>query len=142
MSRRALSTLVIFVALLGCGKQEELPEGPQLSLDREAMTFGGDFGNAVYIGTSKQESLILQNKGSEPLEIQEVMRASDPEFTLHLPEGVAGAFTIAPRQHAFIRVIFEPKEAKEYTGLLTIRSNSTDGAEKVVQLSGRGVPAP
>lgn len=139
MSRRALSTLVIFVALLGCGNPDEAPEGPLLSLDREAMTFGGDFGNAVYVGTSKQESLILQNRGKTPLEIQEVTRTSDPEFTLHLPEGVAGAFTIPPRSHAFLTVFFAPREAKSYSGRITIRSNSTDGAEKVVQLSGTGV---
>lgn len=106
------------------------------------MTFGGDFGNGVYIGTSKQESLIIQNQGLEPLEIQEITRVSDPEFTLHLPEGVAGSFIIEPRGHAFLTVYFEPKEAKTYSGLITIRSNAVNAPEKVVELSGQGVTPP
>lgn len=126
----------IFVGLLACGKAEEHPEKPTLQLDRDSLGFGQEFGSGVYIGTSKQESLLVQNKGLETLVISSVALTGDSAFTMELPESME----VQPLDHTFIRFFFAPLEEKQYTASVTITSNSAVDPQKTLQITGRGVP--
>lgn len=132
---RALVSL-IFVGLLACGK-EDLPESPQLLVDREAITFGGEFGNATYLGQRPQESIVLENGGLEPLELSAQFQG-DPAFTM---EGPLEA-RIEGKQRTFIRVIFAPVEERDYSGTIVVTSNAENAAVKNIVVSGRGVAPP
>jgi hypothetical protein len=136
--------LGIFVALCACGKEEALPEKPQLRVDRDSIGFGQEFGTSTFIGTSPQDSLLLENRGLQTLKISAVTRAGDPEFTIDGPVDAQGKPTveIVGRGRAFIRVVFTPRAEKLYSGQITISSNAQNTPEKFIQLSGKGVKAP
>ena len=134
-------TALILVALSGCGKDDR-PQEPTLAVDREAMQFGGEFGEAVYIGTSKQESLLIENRGLEPLVLSEVLLNADGVFTLVMPDNQTSNVELKGGEHTFLTVYFAPLEAQTYAGTISIRSNAVNAADKIVQLSGTGVPAP
>lgn len=131
----------IFVALLACGKAPDgqqpgnHPNEPTIVTDRPELQFGLEFDQGVWIGTSKQESLLIENDGLEPLEISNVTKTGDSEFTMELPTDL----TVPPLGHTFIRFFFAPKEEKGYSATVTISSNAANEPEKVIQLSGRGV---
>lgn len=134
MSIRMVCCVSIFIGLLACGKSDA-PEGPQLVLDRSALQFGQEFGNAVFVGTSKEENLMIQNPGTAPLTVQSVDAQLPPEFVMQLPEKM----TVEPRGRTFIRFFFTPSEAKRYTGSIVIHSDAANEPTKTVELSGVGV---
>jgi hypothetical protein len=135
MLKRAL--LLCLLALpVGCGGSEPPPPNePTLKLDREGMYFGSEFGNAVFVGTRPQESVLVMNEGLQDLVISEVAQAGDAAFELTLPESL----TIPGRKFAALRVVFAPTEARQYTGSLTIRSNAANAAEQAIELRGSAV---
>ncbi|MGA9520020.1 MAG: hypothetical protein WBV82_01070 [Myxococcaceae bacterium] len=133
---RSVISGFIIVGLMACGKPaDEAPNEPTLRVDRNAVDFGREFGTAVWIGTTPQESLLVENLGLQPLVIESVDQAGDSAFKYELPE----KREIEPLGHTFVRVTFTPTEAKEYTGSLTIVSNAANEPQKTVQLSGKGV---
>jgi hypothetical protein len=134
----------IFVALVSCGKQETLPEKPQLRTDRDSIGFGQEFGTGTYIGTAPQESLLLENQGIQTLTISAVTPQMDPEFKVEGPVDASGKTTldIPGRGRAFLRVIFTPKIEKTYSGSIIIKSNAENTPEKVITVSGRGLKPP
>ena len=137
MRVRVLLT-VIFVGLLACGKaEEEHPQAPTIVLDRDSLGFGQEFGSGVYIGTSKQESLMVQNKGLQTLVISHVDFGGPgaSAFTMELPQKLE----VEPLGHLFIRFFFTPLEETIYTATATIVSNAENEPQKSVTISGRGV---
>ena len=106
------------------------------------MQFGGEFGEAVYIGTSKQESLLIENRGLEKLVISEVVLTAPSVFTMQMPDNQTTNVELLAGEHTFVSVYFAPVEAQKYLGSLTVRSNAANEPEKIIQLSGTGVPAP
>lgn len=138
MTRTAISTLsaLIFVALAACGK-DDLPEKPQLWVDREAVQFGREFGEATYVGARPQESVIVQNGGLEELRLN-VSYSGDDAFTI---EGPARS-EVPGKQHTFVRVLFAPLEARPYSGVMTLTSNAENAPTKTIAISGRGIEAP
>lgn len=127
---------LIFVGLVACGK-EELPQKPQLILDRETVTFGQEFGNATYIGTRPQESIVIENGGLEPLTLN-TSYSGDPAFTIEGPL----KSELKGKETTFIRVLFAPTEDTGYGGSLTLTSNAENASQKVIAISGRGVTPP
>jgi hypothetical protein len=136
MRVRSLITGFIIVGLMACGKQsEDHPEAPTLQTDRDSLGFGEEFGQGVWIGTSPQESLLVENLGMQTLHIDHVDKSGDPVFEVDLPEKL----DVDPLGHTFIRVIFSPTEARKYSGALTIFSNDAQNPQKVINLSGTGI---
>lgn len=130
----AASAAVIFVALLACGKDDR-PAGPTLVLDRDSLGFGQEFDTGVYVGTSKQESLMIQNQGREDLVISGVDFAGDSAFAMELSDKM----TVPAGERTFIRFTFTPPAAQMYAATATIHSNAINAPDKVVELTGRGV---
>ncbi len=123
----------IFVSLTGCGK-EELPDAPVFKLDRETVTFGQEFGNATLVGQKPQESLLIENGGLQPLKLDPAVFVGDDVFTVEGP----AVLNVEGKQHTFVRVVFSPREAKQYQGILTLTSNDPTAKEKKVTVSGKG----
>jgi hypothetical protein len=134
---------IILLALAGCGEGDEiqLEKGPFLFNDRTQLMFDTEFGSGTYVGASTFNTLLLENRGDEPLEITEVIKTGPAEFIVTPPEGLTATTPVRleSRKRAYVQVQFKPSQAKEYTGKLTLRSNSKDGSEKVVELIAKGV---
>src|SRR5687768_8808744 len=77
----AMSRLLLLpAALLVACTPEALPQSPQIHLDRPAVEFG-----ANYVGTQPQESLLIENRGQDPLVLQPPVLSGDPAFTVDGP---------------------------------------------------------
>ena len=145
MRLRHLCFPIILLTLAGCGGDDvKLEKGPFLFVDRESMGFDQEFGSGTYVGASTFNTLILENRGDKPLEITEVVKTGPAEFILTPPEGLApgSPIRLESLKRAYVQVQFKPTQAKDYTGKLTIKSNSKDGTEKVVDLVAKGVTPP
>ncbi len=138
---------IIMLALAGCGNEvPDIPEAPQLFTDRDAMGFNTEFGSGTFIGQTTFNSLTLENRGQETLEISEITLAgitpnNSNAFTLKLPEGFTPdtPLRLDTYDRAFVEVAFKPTDDVEYTGTLIIRSNAGNTPEKQIQLMGEGV---
>lgn len=131
-----LTSVATLVALVACGKPaEDHPNEPTIITDRDSLGFGQEFNSGVYIGTSKQESLLIQNDGLQPLTIERIDKTGDSEFSMELPPELK----VPGLGHTFVRFFFTPKEEKTYHGTITIVSDAKNQPQKVIQLSGRGV---
>ncbi len=131
---RALLCCSIFLAL-ACGGKEVLPQKPQLLLDRDSVGFGLDFGSGTFIGTQPQESLQLENGGLDPLHITSVARTGDSAFTVDGPPETV----VKGKDRTFLRILFKPTQARDYTATVTIESDAENAPHKEVKLTGKGV---
>jgi Thrombospondin type 3 repeat len=109
-----------------------------LELDRVSLTFGQEFGSATWVGTSVQESLLLRNGGQSPLEVVSVVVGGTDALAFVVARP-AGTVTLASGEQTFVRVLFDPRQARSYAATLTIASNGA--MPTVVALSGLGVMA-
>jgi hypothetical protein len=136
MFRRALLVVPIILAFAACEK-EPLP-GAVLRTDRDSLGFGAEFGSGAFVGTSVTNTLTLWNEGIEDLVIDDIqvegqyfrLNSNDPNTPL--PVGTA----IQTYDRAFIQVFFEPDEAGEFLGTMTITSNSAEEPTKTIGLTG------
>ncbi|WP_224370265.1 Ig-like domain-containing protein [Hyalangium versicolor] len=147
MRLRHLWFPIILLAMAGCGDdgdEVQLEKGPFLFVDRESMGFDQEFGSGTYVGASTFNALYIENRGDEPLDITEVVKAAPAEFTILLPDELAKGQTLRleSRAHASIQVQFKPTKVQTYDGKFTIKSTAKNAPEKVVQLSGKGVTPP
>ncbi|MDY7226530.1 hypothetical protein [Hyalangium rubrum] len=145
MRLRTLLLPIILLALAGCGEDEEaLKEGPFLFLDRESLGFDVEFGSGTYVGATGFNTLYIENRGDQPLEIKQVTKSGDGVFTLRLPQELSEgkSLVLESRKITFVEVQFKPTQAKDYTGTFTIESNAGNGATKAIPLTGRGIPPP
>ncbi|MFP2904452.1 hypothetical protein ACLESD_05230 [Pyxidicoccus sp. 3LFB2] len=136
---------IIFFALAGCGNEAEFPTTPQLFTDRDEMAFNREFNSGTFVGTVGYNSLVMENRGAETLQVTDITLAAPSQFKLVLPEGFTPGTPLAleTNKRAFFTVEFRPTEVKEYTGTVTIKSNAANAAEKVIRLNGLGVdPTP
>lgn len=133
---------IIMLALAGCGNEvPDIPEAPQLFTDRDAMEFNTEFRSGTFIGQTTFNSLILENRGQQALEITGITLTGPAVFTLKLPEGFTPGtpLTLDTYDRAFVEVAFKPTDDVEYTGTLTIQSNAGNTPQKLVQLKGEGI---
>ncbi len=131
----------IIVASLGCGK-ESLPQKPQLTVDRDSLGFGLEFGRPTYIGTMTTEAIQIRNAGLEDLKIESATYTGDQAFVIEGPLKT----TLKGKENTFIRVIFSPTAEKLYgDSSILIKSNAELNAttkstpEKTITISGRGI---
>ncbi|WP_309892391.1 hypothetical protein [Archangium sp.] len=139
MRVRPLWLSIIFFTLAACG--EELPEKPELFVDRESLGFGQEFGLNTYVNQEVTESLLIENRGLEPLEITEVTKSGATQFTVTLPEPLSKGEPVRLEygKRTFVQVAFKPSSARKYEAKLLIKSNAANTPEKEILLSGVGV---
>jgi hypothetical protein len=124
MRLRTLLFPIITLALAGCGGDDDvkLEKGPFLFVDRESLGFDQEFGSGTYLGRSTFNTLYIENRGDEPLELTE-----EP-------------VRIESRKRAYIEVQFTPTEARVYRGKFTLKSNAANAPLRDIALSGCGIP--
>ncbi|ADO69858.1 hypothetical protein [Stigmatella aurantiaca] len=139
---------VIALALAACGGDDDesytLQKGPFLLVDRERLAFDTEFDRGTYVGAASRNSLYIENRGDQPLEITAVVKNAPSEFVLRLPDALAagGTLTIESRKTALIEAEFTPKQAKTYEGSFILKSNAANAPEKEIGLVGVGVTPP
>ncbi len=139
---------IILLALAGCGGDDgiELMKGPFLLVDRDSLGFDTENGSGTYVGTITRNSLYLENRGDQALEITAITKGGQNPgaFTLFLPEGFSETSPIRLQslERAFVQVEFAPTQAREYAATLTIQSNAANAATKEIPMSGKGFPPP
>ncbi|XXF79366.1 hypothetical protein P2318_06335 [Myxococcaceae bacterium GXIMD 01537] len=144
MRLRTLCLPLIVIALAACGNGEdevELTDEPQAFVDRNQLLFDTEFGSGTYIGSSTFNTLLIENRGVQELEITSVTKEGPGEFTLRLPQELADgkSLRLASRKQAFIEVAFKPTEAKGYSGKLIVKTNDPKTPTREITLTAKGV---
>ena len=132
----AIASVAIVVALAACGKQQ-LPQNPQLRLDRCAVGFAQEFGSGTFIGTRPQESLIIENGGLSNLVISSVTTGG-PDVSAFEVTGPTKT-TLKGLERAYVRIVFTPTQERCYAMDMTIASNAENSPNQIIRVSGRGV---
>jgi hypothetical protein len=147
----------ILLALAGCSQGPTLPNVPALLPDSTAYNCWAGDCSGTFIGAAPQGTIQLQNKGTQTVNITSVSLTGDSAFSsLNVAfagdAGLSPPISIPGEKTAFLSVFFTPTAAKQYTGTITIASNSQTttlsggatscGASCVITLSGKGVPPP
>jgi hypothetical protein len=94
-----------------------------------------DFGN-VYVGFPGLKQLTVQNRGTDVLQISDVV-LSDPAYGVDLT-----SFTVPPLGNAVLFVSFSPPAPGSFPATLAIASNDPDTPTLMVNLTGAGLHAP
>jgi hypothetical protein len=146
MRLKTLVFPIILLSLAACGEGEDfkLEQGPFLLNDRNELLFDTEFGSGTYVGATTFNTLKLENRGDEILEITEVVKTGPGVFTVRLPQELIDGNTvkIESRKSAFIEVQFKPTSATTSEGKLTISSNAKNAPTKDIRLFGKGVTPP
>lgn len=152
-----LTTIAILSGFAACGKPpvpcepDALTQNPQVCPDRNSLGFRREFGSGTLIGQKPQESLIIRNGGLTDLNVTAVNLMGDPAFTMSLAKSVPGGgdpiavdalpTAVKGNEYFYIRVIFDPREARLYTGSISMASNGENSPAKTFEISGCGIPA-
>ncbi|RYZ34915.1 MAG: hypothetical protein EOO71_37440 [Myxococcaceae bacterium] len=142
MRLRNLWLPLTIIALAGCGDEaEELPNTPQLLIDRTELSFDTEFAAGTYVGATTFNTLYLENRGLQTLELNEATLSGPGVFTMKKPEEWPenGPMKLETYQRTFIEVAFKPNAARDFEGKLTIKSNSADGDTRELALKGKGI---
>jgi len=146
MRLRTLWLPLIFVALAGCGNGDdvELTDEPQVFVDRNVLQFDTEYGSGTWVNATTYNTLIIENRGLQELQITQITKEGPGVFTLRLPQELADGkpLVLKSREQAFVEVAFKPPEAKQYDGTLVIHSNDPKAAVKHITLTAKGVPPP
>ncbi len=110
--------------------------GPQIKFSSTKLAFG-----EVKINKTDEQTLTLSNTGDKDLTIKEISMDSDydPDGVFTFKSGNTTPITIAPGSSHNVVVSFSPKKAKQYDGMITIKSNSTENSENIVDIKGKGL---
>ncbi len=94
-----------------------------------------EFGS-VYLGTSRQETVFIENRGTALLDVLAITM-DRPEF-----RASESALSIPPHQSRALVLTFAPTLAGDVTAALTLRSDDPDTPVTTVTLTGAGVEPP
>jgi hypothetical protein len=133
---------IIMLALAGCGNEvADIPVAPQLFTDRDGMGFNTEFGSGTFIGQTAFNSLTIENRGQETLELTDFSLSGPAVFTLKPPEGFTPGtpLRLETYDRAFVEVAFKPTDDIEYRGTLIIKSNAANTPTKEIELMAKGV---
>ncbi len=115
----------VVVGLLGVGVLLQ----PSITLSEDGFDFG-----VVELGSSSEAILRVGNEGEADLIVESFVVDGD-YFYLDFE----GERVIGPDESFDLGVIFEPEDAGEFGGTLTITSNDPENGEIVLELSGEGI---
>lgn len=135
MPFRALASLSILVVLSACRNSPTVPLNPQIKTNRNSVGFGSEQGFGVFVGTSVQDSLDIQNTGTHDLVISSVSVTGDNAFTYQGPQPMQ----VAGLQHSAVSFYFRPPASGTYSATFTINSNAENASVKTITLAGTGV---
>ncbi|CAM3677491.1 hypothetical protein G4177_05375 [Corallococcus sp. ZKHCc1 1396] len=142
MRLRNLWLPLTIIALSGCGDEvEELQDTPQLLIDRTELSFDTEFAAGTYVGATTFNTLYLENRGIQTLELNEASLSGPGVFTMKKPENWPenGPMKLETYQRTFIEVAFKPNAARDFEGKLTIKSNAANGDTRELLLKGKGI---
>lgn len=149
MIHRFVVGALIVLGIVACGNSgTNPPQKPFIRTDRDSLGFGLEFGGdagsgGTCIGAAPQDSILIQNKGLDPLIFTlPLTRTGDTEFVVDGPvDSTGAAATQVPGLGvAFLRVVFRPTAARDYAGTVVIVSNASNTPSKTIGLAGRGLP--
>lgn len=101
------------------------PAAPQIEPDRTQLSFGAEFGRAVYVGTVPVETLQLRNGGAQALAV-ETPTLSGPDSALFAVRVPAAKQSAAFGERAFVQVSYSPKASGTHHAVLHVVSNAAD----------------
>lgn len=108
-----------FSSIFFDGKMFKKGEGPNIIADRDNLDFG-----RCFVGGTVEKTIGIVNTGTEPADY--VVDASGDGLTIENPSGNLGL-----GESATINIKFTPKEAKQFTGTITL---STDNGDKTINV--------
>ncbi|MEY3398541.1 MAG: hypothetical protein RL220_1135 [Bacteroidota bacterium] len=136
--KKIFSFTIILAALLvaGCGSEQEKPKvevtnagGPFLTVDKE----NHDFGKMAF-GSDASCVFTISNTGDQPLILSECKATCG----CTVPE--CNKEPIAPGETSEIKVTYDTKHKGPFNKLIKVYSNSTEGPEKMLRISGEVLP--
>lgn len=136
--RRWIQAAVIFGVALAAGC-EEYPQRPQLRVQLSPNPF--DF-LPTYVGTERQSSIAITNKGLEDLVLTSVTLTGDSAFRVYNPPDNSPnptLTTIPANESAYYSVLFRPPAAGSFTGNVNIASNAQNAPSQDIPVLGTGV---
>lgn len=125
-ARRKWSLAVVVLAVgLGAGCGDQYPQKPQI---RIPITPNNPFNfDPIFVGTSKQATIAITNKGLDDLVLSSVTRTGDPCFQPFAPtDGTTNPtmMTIPANKTSYYALIFKPTVAGSFTGNVNVKSNA------------------
>ncbi len=104
---------------------------PDIAVSETSLDYG-----ELFIGVSRQDSVVVSNQGSDLLTVSSVT-ASPGDFGVP-----GGGFSLAPGQNHALIVTFAPQSAGPIQGSLDITSDDPDEGQVTVALNGVGLVPP
>lgn len=123
----------------GKGDADALTSAAQACADRGSLGFAREFGSGTFIGQKPQDTLSIKNGGIADLTITSANYSGDPAFKVTTEPATLPA-TIKGNKYFYMRVVFEPTEAKLYTGKIVVQSNGEQNPSREFEITGCGVP--
>lgn len=163
MLRAHLVAGLILLALSGCGNTPPPPSNPEICVNATSFACWAGSCSGTFIGTSPEGSVQIKNGGQQPLNITAVSLSGDVSscpnlttpsdgfcagFSFGGDAGIQPPFTIPGQQQAFLGLIFNPTQAKMYSGSVSITSNSSptdsfcQSSPTQIMITGTGVFPP
>jgi Abnormal spindle-like microcephaly-assoc'd, ASPM-SPD-2-Hydin len=135
----AMACAGLFALLAGCGSSSSVSSTsgagskgqPQLSVSISTVNFGN-----LIVGNSNTQSVTLTSSGTAPLNLSQAS-ISGSAFSM---SGVAVPMTLAVGQTAMLTVKFEPQQAGNATGSISLVSDAAN-SPAVISLNGAGTAA-
>lgn len=119
---------------------------PELCVDRTALGFATEFGSGTFLGTRPVDSIVIANRGAQPLQITKVTYQGEPEFKVTSSWGGSAvgsdipATSIEGNKRGFLQVEFAPRQNRGYSGSIDLDTNAVNLPRLTIQLTGCGVP--
>jgi len=140
-ARRRWSMAVVVLAVgLFAGCPAEYPQKPQI---RVPITPDNPFAfDATFVGTSRQSTIAITNKGLDDLVLSSVTLTGDAPFRKYSPTDGStnpSLMTVPANKTSYFSILFNPTAAGSFTGNVNIASNAENSPSLDVPVSGTGV---
>lgn len=140
-ARRRWSLAAVVLAVgLGAGCPEEYPQKPQIRVPitpNNPLAF-----DAAFVGTSRQSTISITNKGLDDLVLDSVTLSGDSAFRRFSPtDGTTNPtlMTVPANDTSYFSVLFNPTAAGSFTGNVNIKSNAENTPSLDVPVSGTAI---
>jgi centrosomal CEP192-like protein len=137
--RWSLAAVALAVGL-GAGCPEDFPQKPQI---RVPISPDNPFNfDATFVGTSRQSTVAITNKGLDDLVISSLTLTGDSAFHKYSPtDGTTNPtlMTVAANKTSYFAIVFAPGSATSFTGNVNIQSNAENTPSLDIPVLGTGV---
>jgi len=137
-ARRRWSLAAVVLAVgLGAGCPADYPQKPQI---RVPITPDNPFDFLpTFVGTSRQSTISITNKGLDDLTLSSLTLSGDPAFRKYVPnDGTTNPtlMTIPANKTSYFALLFNPTAAGTFTGNVNIQSNAENTPSLDIPVSG------